>query len=88
MSNESRVVTQMAILRVIAGSIEVTAALLMLKSGRVATALRINGVLGLIGPIILFSVSSLGILSLANQVHYGKLVVIALGVVLIFFGTR
>lgn len=88
MLNESRVVTQMAMLRIIAGSIEVTAALLMLKFGRVTTALQINGVLGLIGPIILFSVSTLGILSLAHQVHFSKLAIIALGVLLIFLGTR
>lgn len=88
MSNETRVVTQMAMLRIIAGSIEVTAALLMLKFGRVTTALQINGVLGLIGPIILFSVSALGILSLAHEVHLTKLIVIALGVLMIFWGTR
>ncbi len=88
MGEESKVVFQMALMRLIAGSIEVTAALLMLRFGRVATALQINGVLGLIGPVILITVSTLGILGMANQVSLIKLVIIALGVCCIFIGTR
>jgi len=78
----------MALLRLLAGSIEITAALLMLKFGRVQTAIKINGVLGLIGPVILTVVSSLGIIGLAQQIPLSKLVTVALGVILIFVGTR
>ncbi|NLM38674.1 MAG: YqhV family protein [Firmicutes bacterium] len=78
----------MALLRLLAGSIEITAALLMLKFGRVQTAIKINGVLGLIGPVILTLVSSLGIIGLAQQIPLSKLVTVALGVILIFVGTR
>lgn len=78
----------MALLRLLAGSIEITAALLMVKFGRVQTAIKINGVLGLIGPIILTLVSSLGIIGLAQQIPLSKLLTVALGVALIFLGTR
>ena len=43
----------MALLRFLAGTIEITAALLMLKLGRVKSAMKINSVLGLIGPLVL-----------------------------------
>lgn len=88
MQTELRIVVSMALLRLLAGSIEITAALLMLKFGRVQTAIKINGVLGLIGPVILTLVSSLGIIGLAQQIPLSKLVTVALGVILIFVGTR
>lgn len=88
MQTELRIVVSMALLRLLAGSIEITAALLMLKFGRVQTAIKINGVLGLIGPVILTVVSSLGIIGLAQQIPLSKLVTVALGVILIFVGTR
>jgi hypothetical protein len=88
LQTELRIVVSMALLRLLAGSIEITAALLMLKFGRVQTAIKINGVLGLIGPVILTLVSSLGIIGLAQQIPLSKLVTVALGVILIFVGTR
>lgn len=88
MQTELRIVVSMALLRLLAGSIEITAALLMLKFGRVQTAIKINGVLGLIGPVILTLVSSLGIIGLAQQIPLSKLATVALGVILIFVGTR
>ena len=88
MQTELRIVVSMALLRLLAGSIEITAALLMVKFGRVQTAIKINGVLGLIGPIILTLVSSLGIIGLAQQIPLSQLLTVALGVALIFLGTR
>ena len=88
MQTELRIVVSMALLRLIAGSIEITAALLMLKFGRVHTAMKINGILGLIGPIILTIVSALGLVGLAQQIPLYKVIIVALGVALIFLGTR
>ncbi|HHT74187.1 MAG TPA: YqhV family protein [Firmicutes bacterium] len=88
MQTELKIVVSMALLRLLAGSIEITAALLMLKFGRVHTAMKINGVLGLIGPIILTLVSALGIWGLAQQLPLTKVMVVAAGVALIFLGTR
>jgi hypothetical protein len=78
----------MALLRLIAGTIEISAGLLMLKFGRVQTALKINSVLGLIGPIILTLVGTVGLIGLSSQLSWSRLTLTALGVLLIFLGTR
>lgn len=88
MHTELRVVLTMALLRLIAGTIEISAALLMLKLGKVQTALKINGVLGLVGPIILTLVGSIGLIGLSAQLSWQKLALTGLGVLLIFLGTR
>lgn len=88
MQTELKLVVSMALLRLLAGSIEITAALLMLKFGRIHAAMRINSVLGLIGPIILTLVSTLGLWGLAQQRPPSQLLLVAAGVALIFIGTR
>lgn len=87
MSTELRALLTMALLRLIAGTIEISAGLLMLKFGRVATALKINSVLGLIGPIILTLVGAVGLIGLSSDISWSKLALTALGVLLIFLGT-
>lgn len=88
MQTELRVVLTMALLRLIAGTIEISAALFMLKFGKVQTALKINGMLGLIGPIILTLVGAIGFIGLSNQLSWSRLTLTGLGVLLIFLGTR
>ncbi|HHT36295.1 MAG: YqhV family protein [Candidatus Wallacebacter cryptica] len=88
MQTEWRIVLSMAVMRVLAGAIEITAALLMIKFARVSTAMKINATLGLIGPTVLMIVSTLGLIGLSEQVSYAKMLIIALGVLLIFYGTR
>lgn len=88
MTTELRAVLTMALLRLIAGTIEISVGLLMLKFGRVQTALKINSVLGLIGPIILTLVGTVGLIGLSSQLSWSRLTLTALGVLLIFLGTR
>lgn len=88
MLTELRIVISMALFRLLAGSIEITAALLMLKFARVDTAMKINAVLGLIGPTVLIIVNFLGLIGLANQIPLQKILLVATGVLLIFLGTR
>lgn len=88
MIQETQVVRSMALLRMIAGSLEIAAALLMIRFGRVGTALRINAVLGLVGPMILTAVCLLGLAGLAGRLSLIKLAIIGTGVLLILFGTR
>jgi len=85
---ELRAVLTMALLRLLAGTLEITAGLLMVKFGRVDTALKINALLGLIGPVILTLVSTVGLLRLSTQLPWPRLCLTALGVFLIFWGTR
>ncbi|NLY10689.1 MAG: YqhV family protein [Firmicutes bacterium] len=88
MFNELRTVKGMALLRFLAGTIEITAALLMLKLGRVKSAMKINSVLGLIGPLVLFIVSTLGIIGLSQHLSLNKMLIVVIGVLLILIGTR
>ncbi len=88
MHTELRIVLTMALLRLIAGTIEISGALLMLRFGKVQTALTINGALGLIGPIVLTLVGSIGFIGLSNHLPWPKLAMTGLGVLLIFLGTR
>ncbi|MBE3576445.1 MAG: YqhV family protein [Limnochordales bacterium] len=76
----------MVALRFISSLIELTGALLMWRAGTVKGAFQINASLGLVGPIILLLVSSLGIAGLAAQVSPWKLALVIAGVMLIFAG--
>ncbi len=88
MLTELRIVMSMALFRLLAGSIEITAALLMLRFGSVHTAMKINAVLGMIGPTILIIVSTLGLIGLSAQLPLHKMILVGLGVLCIFLGTR
>jgi len=88
MAMETKLVSGMALLRIIAGGIEIGAALLMLHYRRVDAALRINAILGMIGPTILLLVSSLGLVALAGQVDWDRYIIVLFGVLLIFLGVR
>lgn len=81
-----KIVLGMAGLRFLSATIEFTAAMLMLKFGRVETAFKINALLALIGPAILLTVTSLGLIGLAEKLSALGLVIILVGVVLIFIG--
>ncbi len=78
----------MAGVRFLSSAIECTAALLMLRLGRVDSALRINGVLGLVGPTVLIVTTVVGVAGLAGRVQIGKVLLIFVGVYLILYGSR
>lgn len=86
--DEGLAVRSMALLRLFSGALEMTAAYLMVRLGRVEDAVRINGLLGLAGPTVLVLVSLLGIGGLSAQVPWPRLGIIACGVLLILLGTR
>ncbi|MEG6522171.1 YqhV family protein [Desulfotomaculum sp. 1211_IL3151] len=81
-----KIVFAMAMLRCLSASIEMTAAMLMLKYGRVETALKINAVLALVGPSVMIIVTTLGLAGLAGKISLSKLGIIFSGVALIFYG--
>lgn len=81
-----KVVFGMAGIRVLSAIIEFSAAMLMLKYGRVETALKINAVLALVGPTVLLTVTALGLIGLAGKVSPLGMVTIMAGVSLIFIG--
>jgi len=79
----------MAALRYLSATVELIAATLMLRSGRVSTAVSINAILGLFGPTLFVVVSAVGIWGLAqgNQVHWARLALIFAGVLMVVYGS-
>ena len=83
-----KAVLGMALLRFISGSIELFAAILMLKFNSIEKALVVNSSLALIGPIILILTTSIGLLGIVEKISYMKMVWIFLGVGCIFVGVK
>lgn len=83
-----KIVAGMAGLRILSSTIEFTAAILMLKYGKVETAFKINALLALVGPTVMLTVTSLGLVGLAGsgKVSAFGMASIVLGVALIFIG--
>ena len=81
-----KVVYGMAGLRLLSGAIELTAAILMLKFGRVEAAFKINALLALIGPMILLTVTGLGLVGLVGRISPAGMLLVLSGVALIFLG--
>lgn len=82
----NKIVISMAAVRFLSATIEFTAAVLMLYFNRVEDAFKINAVLALVGPTVLITVTSLGLVGLAGKVSPVGMASILLGVILIFIG--
>lgn len=78
----------MAMLRIISGSIEILAALLMIKVNQVDKALIINSSLALVGPMILIATTTIGLVGLADRIPFSKILWILLGVAFILIGVK
>lgn len=78
----------MALLRMLSGSIEIFAALMILKVNEVEKALVINSSLALIGPIILLLTTTIGLVGIAEKVSLAKMLWIFCGVGLILYGVK
>lgn len=78
----------MALLRILSGSIEIFAAILMMKFNSVEKALMINSSLALVGPIILVLTTTIGVLGMVGNLSIAKIVWIFLGVSCILIGVN
>jgi ethanolamine ammonia-lyase large subunit len=79
-------VLSMATLRVLSGTTEIIAAVLMLRYMQVEKALLINTGLAFVGPMILLTTTTIGLVGMADKLSMGKLLWILVGVSCIFFG--
>ncbi|GIP58066.1 YqhV family protein [Paenibacillus sp. FSL W8-0186] len=79
-------VTSMATIRVISGSIEIVAALIMLKLGRVDKALAVNSMLAFVGPTVLLLTTAIGLAGMADKLSWGKLIWICCGISCLLIG--
>ncbi|OUM99611.1 MAG: hypothetical protein BAA04_01400 [Firmicutes bacterium ZCTH02-B6] len=78
----------MAVVRMISSGIELAAALLMLRLSRLDAAVQINAALGLVGPLVLVTVTILGVAGLAGKIPLTRLALIGAGVMLVILGAR
>jgi putative exporter of polyketide antibiotics len=82
----SKIVLSMAILRIVSGVIEVTAAILMLRMNSIERALLINSGLALVGPLILIATTAIGLAGLADKLSPIRFLWVLLGVTCLFIG--
>jgi hypothetical protein len=59
---------------------------LMLVFNDVAKAIIINSFLAIVGPIVLISTMAIGLIGIAGDISYGKLLLIGIGVLFIVLG--
>ncbi len=85
---EKKIISSMSILRILSGLLEITTAILIIKFQKVETALQLNALLGLVGPIIFLFVSTLGLVAVAVKISPFKIVFIVLGVIFTLLGTK
>jgi len=83
-----RAVLGMALLRILSGSIEIFAALLMLKANQIEKALVINSSLALVGPFVLIATTTIGLVGIADKISFTKILWILLGVAFILIGIK
>jgi len=82
----NKFVMSMASLRLLSGTIEIIAAILMLRWMQVEKALLINSGLALVGPLVLLTTTTIGLIGIADKLSFSKMLWIFVGVGFIFFG--
>ena len=78
----------MVLIRILSGSLEVTAAGLMLKFNDLEKALAINSLLALVGPTVLIITTGIGIAGLSEKISYLKIVCLFSGVLIILLSLK
>jgi hypothetical protein len=81
-----KIVMSMASLRFMSGSLEIIAALLMIRFNQIEKALLVNSGLALVGPLVLLTTTTIGLVGIAEKLSYGKMVWVLVGVGCIFIG--
>jgi len=82
----NKFVLSMAALRIISGCIEITAALVMLRLNEVEKALVVNSMLAFVGPIVLLTTTTIGLIGIADKLSPSKLIWIGLGIACLLIG--
>lgn len=78
----------MIALRLISGSIEITAAILMVKYNDLEKAFYINTLLALVGPVILIVTTGIGLSGLSDKISLKKGILLFSGIVLIIMSLK
>ena len=75
-------------LRLISGSIEITAAALMFKFNDLEKAFYINTLLALVGPVILIVTTGIALSGLAEKISLTRIICLFCGIFLIIFSLK
>jgi Protein of unknown function (DUF2619) len=75
-------------LRLLSGSIEITAAAIMFKLNDLEKAFYINTLLALVGPIILIVTTGIALLGLAEKISLTRIICLFCGIFLILFSLK
>lgn len=78
----------MAFLRIFSGSLEILVALIILKLNNVEKALVVNSYLALIGPLILITTTSIGLIGMADKISFTKIIWVFIGIAFILYGVK
>jgi putative exporter of polyketide antibiotics len=83
-----KAVIGMASLRLLSGTLEILAALFIIKVNEVEKAMLINSGLALVGPPVLLLTTTIGLIGMADRISVAKILWIFIGVACIFIGVR
>lgn len=83
-----KAVLGMSFLRILSGSIEIMAALIMIRLNDVSKALVVNSLLALVGPIVLLTTTTIGLIGMSEKLSFSKIALILIGVSLILYSVR
>ncbi|WP_138753398.1 YqhV family protein [Paenibacillus sinopodophylli] len=82
----NKIVLTMASLRLTSGTIEICAALLMLRLNQIDKALVVNSSLALVGPIILITTTTVGLVGMSDKLSPSKFLWVGAGVICLMIG--
>jgi hypothetical protein len=78
----------MRLMRALSATVEVAAAIALMRMNNTSAMLRLNSYLGMVGPFIFISVSALGLADQLGKIEPLKLLLVLGGVVMVALGTR
>lgn len=84
----NQIVFAMGLLRLISGTIELCAGLLMWRLNDIEKALFVNTALAMVGPMVLITTTTIGVVGIAEKLSMAKLFWILGGVTCIFIGLK
>lgn len=76
------------LLRILSGSVDLTAAMLMYKFNDLEKAFYINTVSALVGPFILIITTAIALLGLAEKISLTRIVCLFGGIILILYSLK
>lgn len=76
------------LLRILSGSIDITAAMFMFKFNDLEKAFYINTLLALVGPVILIVTTGIALFGLAEKISLTRMICLFCGIVLIIFSLK